>query len=87
MIITTKNGLSFDTDKDLAAAERHVLQKLFVWETMASSIDQFREKKEEALLSGWNNSGPLKEREALKMIIADLEDKVARRLNDSQPPP
>jgi hypothetical protein len=29
MIITTWNGKSFDTDKELSAPERHILQKLF----------------------------------------------------------
>lgn len=80
MIFTTKNGISFDTEKDLTAPERHILQKLFIWETMASSIDQFRKKKEEAMLRGWNNSGPIGESRAMKLILADLEGKVALRL-------
>ena len=80
MIITTKSGRSFDTDKDLTAPERHILQKLFLWESMASTLDQFREKKAEALLKGWNNSGPVKESVSLKLIIGDLEEKVTARL-------
>ena len=80
MIITTTSGQSFDTEKDLMAPERHILQKLFLWESMASTVDQFRKKKEEALLKGWNNSGPVEESRALKMIIGDLERKVVTRL-------
>jgi hypothetical protein len=80
MIITTTSGQSFDTDKDLTAPERHILQKLFLWESMASPADQFREKKNAALLKGWNNSGPVEESRALKLIIGDLEKKVVARL-------
>jgi len=80
MIINTKNGRSFDTEKDLVSEERHILQKLFAWESMANSLEQFRRKKEEALLKGWNNSGPVKESTALKIIIKDMERKVVDRL-------
>lgn len=81
MIITTRNGKSFDTDKDLTAPERHILQKLFAWESMVTSLEQFRDKKETALLKGWNNSGPIDESLALNTIINDLEKKVDARLN------
>jgi hypothetical protein len=81
MIFTTRNGISFDTDKDLTAPERHILQKLFIWETMASSIDQFRKKREEAMLRGWNDSGPVRESKAMNMILAELEDRVTVRLS------
>jgi hypothetical protein len=80
MLITTKDGNSFDTDTDLTAVERHILQKLFLWESMASSLQEFRDKKEAALLKGWNNSGPIRESPALKSIIRDLENKVLVRL-------
>ncbi len=80
MIISTRDGQSFDTGKDLVAAERHILQKLFLWESMATSLDQFREKKDEALLRGWNGSGPIDESNILKSIITDLEAKVCLRL-------
>ena len=73
MIFTTSNGKSFDTDKDLTAPERHILQKLFAWESMVTSLEQFRDKKETALLKGWNNSGPIDESLALNTIINDLE--------------
>ncbi|RLB18525.1 MAG: hypothetical protein DRG63_02220 [Deltaproteobacteria bacterium] len=81
MIFQLSDGQSFDTDKDLTAPERHVLQKLFLWETLASSMEQFREKKKEALLKGWNNSGPVKEGPALRAIISELEKRLAKRLN------
>ena len=81
MIITTSNGKSFDTDKDLTAPERHILQKLFAWESMVISLEQFRDKKETALLKGWNNSGPIDESLALNTIINDLEKKVDARLS------
>ncbi len=80
MIITTWNGKSFDTEKDLNAPERHVLQKLFAWESMVTSLEQFKQKKEQALLKGWNNSEPIQEGMALKAIIETLERKVAARL-------
>ena len=82
MIITTKDGKCFDTQADLTAPERHILQKLFLWETMASSIQEFREKKEDALFRGWNNAGPVSESQALKSIINELERKVTERLKN-----
>ena len=85
MIITTGDGKSFDTDKDLTAPERHIIQKLFVWESMATSLEQFREKKRDALLKGWNKSGPIGESMALGTIIKDLEKKVVARLGKDAP--
>ena len=82
MIITTIGGRAFDTQKDLTAPERHVLQKLFAWQDMADSLEQFREKKEKALQNGWNNSGPIKSSNALKLIIKQLESKVIKRLKE-----
>jgi hypothetical protein len=84
MIITTQGGQSFDTQKDLTAPERHILQKLFAWEAMASGIEQFREKKKEALQKGWNNSGPINESTALRIIIKDMEQKVTYRLKEKE---
>lgn len=69
-----------DTETDLTAPERHILQKLFLWESMASSLEQFKEKKELALNAGWNNSGPVSESTNLKLIIRYLEKKVKDRL-------
>ena len=83
MIIKTKNGKRFDTDRDLTAPERHILQKLFAWEAMAESVLQFREKKKKALDDGWNASGPVAPSTALKSICKDMEKKVAARLQKS----
>ena len=80
MIITTEHGKSVDTEKDLSAPERHILQKLFAWESLADSVEQFNEKKDEAFRKGWNNSGPVKESEALKSIIRDLKKQLVARL-------
>ena len=80
MIVTTRNGESFDTQGDLSAPERHILQKLFLWKSMASSIEEFRNKKKEALSKGWNLSGPVEESCALKAIVKDLEEKLSERL-------
>jgi len=84
MIITTKNGESFDTENDLTPPERHILQKLFLWKSMATTLQQFRKKKEAALEKGWNNSGPVSESRAIKKITADLEEKILTRLNTEQ---
>lgn len=81
MIINTSDGKNINTETDLTPEERHILQKLFLWESMASSLSQFREKKDTALLRGWNNSGEIREGSALKSIINDLEKKVINRLS------
>lgn len=81
MILITQTGKSFDTERDLTAPERHILQKLLIWEAMASSLEEFRRKKKEALLKGWNQSGPVLESQAMKAIAADLEEKVLLRLS------
>lgn len=80
MIYTTQRGEAFDTEKDFSSPERHILQKLFIWKDLASSVEEFRSKKQEALLKGWNNSGPIQESRPLKSLTRDLEEQVARRL-------
>ena len=80
MLFTTEDGKSFDTQADLTAPERHILQKLFLWETMASSLKEFKEKKDAALASGWNGLGPITESPAMMCIISELEKKVTARL-------
>ena len=82
MIIKTSSGRSFDTDRDLTAAERHIVQKLFAWESLVASREQFMQKKEDALLKGWEDSGPVTESTALRDIIKDIEKKVAARLSE-----
>ncbi len=82
MIIKIWNGQTFDTEKDLTPSERHILQKLFAWESMVDTLEEFREKKDRALNVGWNNSGPVGESRNLSMIIKDLEKRVVIRLKD-----
>ena len=84
MVLILGNGQSFDTETDLTAQERHVLQKLFLWKSMASSVEEFRKKKEEALHKGWNGSGPIRESDALRAIVRDLEEKVTLRLHEEK---
>jgi hypothetical protein len=81
MIITINSGKTFDTNKDLTAPERHILQKLFAWEAMADTVEQFREKKWEAYTKGWNNSGPVKPGKALSAIVNHMELRVKERLS------
>jgi len=84
MILTLRTGQSFDTERDLTAPERHILQKLFLWKSMASSGEEFRAKKEEAFRKGWNLSGPIRESDAMRAIIGDLEEKVTLRLDQEK---
>ncbi|MBM4294290.1 MAG: hypothetical protein FJ126_05210 [Deltaproteobacteria bacterium] len=80
MIYTTRTGESFDTEKDFSAPERHILQKLLIWKDLASSVEEWRRKKQEALLRGWSDSGPISESQAMKILTRDLEEQVARRI-------
>ncbi len=82
MIIKIDNSTDIDTDRDLNSAERHILQKLFGWKTMVSSVDEFRRKVESALYVGWNNSGPVRESRALAMVIQQLERELLLRLKN-----
>ena len=78
--ITIRDGRSFDTETDLKATERHILQKLMAWEALVFSVEDFKQKKKEALQKGWNESGPVPESEALKAITDDMQEKVMKRL-------
>lgn len=80
MIIKIDNTTEIDTDRDLSSEERHILQKLFGWKTLVDSVAQFRQKKESALFVGWNNSGPVRESEALALVIQQLEKELRLRL-------
>ncbi len=80
MIYVTIDGKSFDTATDLTAPERHVLQKLFLLESISPTLYEFKEKRREALSKGWNDSGSIRESPALSVIINDLEKKVSKRL-------
>ena len=81
MIITT-NQKRIDTDKDLNSAERHVLQKLFLWEPLVNSLEEFKKKRDEAFEKGWNNSGPIKPSHNLMLIVRELESRVIKRLSN-----
>jgi hypothetical protein len=80
MLYTTEKNETFDLEKAFSSAERHILQKLLLWQEMAASVEDFRRKKAEALKAGWNNSGPINESPALKSVTQDLEKRVAQRL-------
>jgi hypothetical protein len=84
MIIKTLSGNSFDTDRDLTAAERHIVQKLLAWESLVTSVEQFTQKKNDALLRGWEDSGPVTEGSALRDIIKDIERRVEERLKGAK---
>lgn len=85
MIIKTSNGRSIDTAVDLGPEERHILQKLFAWQSVVDSVALFREKKTQALAAGWNGSGPVRESRALSLVTRDLEEKILRRLKHGTP--
>jgi hypothetical protein len=87
MLYTTEKGETFDLENDFSSPERHILQKLFLWQEMAASVEEFRRQKAAALHAGWNNSGPIKEGPALKSITQDLERKVARRISGGKEEP
>lgn len=81
MIIEIDGGKDIDTDRHLTAAERHVVQKLFGWKSMVTSVAEFRDKKESALRIGWGDSGPIPESNALKNISMQLERDLKKRLS------
>ena len=80
MLYTTQKGETFDLEKDFSSPERHILQKLLLWKDLASSVEQFRTKQQEALRKGWGDSGPVPESRNLQSLTQDLENQVARRL-------
>lgn len=85
MQITLSNGRKIDTEKDLTAEERHIIQKLYAWQSLVDSLDAFRKKVQQAFHSGWNNSGPVACRGVMDQIIADLEKTVRQRLEQTSP--
>jgi hypothetical protein len=80
MIYTTKKGEAFDLEKDFSSPERHILQKLLLWKDLAASVEEFRQKKQEALVRGWGDSGPVPESRNLRNITEDFEEEVAQRM-------
>jgi hypothetical protein len=85
MIYTTQRGESFDLEKDFSSPERHILQKLIIWKDMAPSVDAFRRKKQEALRTGWGDSGPIQASRNLESITRDFEAQVALRIRTGKP--
>jgi len=82
MIFTLHNNRQIDTERDLTAAERHILQKLLAWKSVVGSLDAFREKARRAFDAGWNNSGPVRERDEMRLIIALMENDLRSRLGN-----
>lgn len=80
MIFTLHDNRRIDTERDLSAAERHILQKLLAWKSIVESIEAFREKTRQAFETGWNNSGPVHERDEMRQIIASFEKEIRSRL-------
>ncbi|RJR33945.1 MAG: hypothetical protein C4567_16270 [Deltaproteobacteria bacterium] len=80
MLYTTQKGESFDLEEDFSSPERHVLQKLLLWKELAASVEEFRNKKQEALARGWGDSGPIPESRNLRILTQDLEEEVGRRV-------
>jgi hypothetical protein len=80
MRITTRDGRTYDTDRDLSAAERHVLQKIMNWRDLATSLDQFRDARDRALAAGWDGAGPVRPGAALQKLIAHCEAQLRERL-------
>jgi hypothetical protein len=39
------------------------------------------------MLRGWNDSGPVRESKTMKVILAELEDRVVQRLSEGFSPP
>ncbi|HEY9073763.1 MAG TPA: hypothetical protein VIN67_06480 [Desulfobaccales bacterium] len=80
MIYTTRRGETFDLGRDFSSAERHILQKLMCWRDLAGGVADFRAKKQESLLKGWGDSGPVQESRNLQSLTRDLEEQVGRRV-------
>jgi hypothetical protein len=88
MLIHLDNNTAIDTDRDLSPEERHVLQKLLCYKTFVDSLTEFREKKEQAYSVGWNNSGPIRESQALRHVVHQMEKELDLRLkNDTAQKP
>ncbi len=82
MLIHLDNNTAIDTETELRSEERHVLQKLLCYKIFVESLDEFREKKNKAYAIGWNNSGPIRESQALKQVVRQMEKELALRLEN-----
>jgi hypothetical protein len=76
MIITLSTGRKINTETDLSAEERHIVQKLYAWASVLDSKEAFREKRTQALEAGWNFSGPVAQRQLLREVLDDIEKKI-----------
>ena len=83
MLIKISNDRTIDTD-DFNSEERHVLQKLIGWKSLVNSMAEFQEKKESALFTGWNNSGPIHATENLTLVIEQLEKELHLRIEKNK---
>ncbi|MDD9301373.1 MAG: hypothetical protein HUK40_03105 [Desulfobacter sp.] len=79
MIICCDNGRQVDTSR-LSPEERHIIQKLLAWNSLADSVAMFQEKIQAALAAGWNDSGPVARTPGLSLVIDHLEKKLRNRL-------
>ncbi len=79
MLIRLDNNKEIDTDI-FSSEERHILQKLIGWKSLVISMAEFQQKKESALSTGWNNSGPIQETEPLTLVIRQMEKELRIRL-------
>ena len=83
MIIHVANKQTVDTDRDLQPEERHILQKLLCYKLIVDSTEQFREKTRSSFTTGWNDSGPVRVRPVMTLIIEQLEKEIRERLAGS----
>ncbi len=67
----------------LSSEERHILQKWLAWQSLVTSVAQFREKRKQALEAGWNGSGPVRESPLLADLGRHLEEKLRARLKSN----
>jgi len=82
MLIHLDDNTAVDTDLDLSAEERHVLQKLLCYKAFVDSLEEFCRKKEQAYAVGWNNSGPIRESKALANVVKQMEKELEAKLKN-----
>lgn len=86
MIYLTLKGRSVDTDLDLSAPQRHVLQKLMAWEQLALPVADFVARRAKALQQGWDGRGPVAESPAFLAVADDLATRLAVRQGQAPGP-
>jgi hypothetical protein len=75
-----KSGPTRESEQELSASERYVLQQLWLWKDSVASVAEFRHKKEQALANGFDNSGQIQESQVMGSMVRELEEKLAQRL-------